>query len=282
MVVTGILAGIMVLFIRRPVQNYTASAARADLSDTADLALRRMARELRGALPNSVRLTVDNGVWWLEFIPTISGGKYLSVEDNAPNGTPLSFTDTVAQPFSVIGPMPDPPLTLPPANNFIVVYNLGIGFLGADAYTRANLARVVGFDTGQRTISYERYGDNDALGNGRNPFAAPASPNTSPGQRFQVVTEPVTFRCEGFANGRGTLRRSVAANFLAAQPRPDAAAGALLADNVVACDFSIVAAGNQQSALIGLSIALGRPNLAGGNAEETVTLTHQIHVDNTP
>ena len=280
MVVTGILAGIMVLFIRRPVQNYTDAAARAELSDAADLALRRMSRELRTALPNSVRLTVNNGVWWLEFIPTVSGGKYLSVENNTSSGTPLSFTNSTAAPFNVIGPMPT--LTFPPgANNYIVIYNLGPGFanIGADAYSRTNLARVTG--VAGRTISYERYLDGDAAGNGLNPFASP-NPNTSPGQRFQVVTEPVTFRCQGLANGRGTLTRSVATNFFAAQPTPAAAAGNLLASNVVACNFSVNGFGNQQAALIGLNLALGRPDINGGNAVETVTLTHQIHVDNTP
>lgn len=284
MVVTGILAGIMVLYIRRPVQAYTDAAARADLSDAADLALRRMARELRTALPNSLRLTVSGGVWWLEFIPTISGGKYLAIEDNTPNGTPLSFTSQFAAPFNVIGPMPDPALTVAPTgpNNYIVIYNLGPGFLGADAYARSNLARVTGIDNLNRTISYERYLDGDAFGNGLNPFSAQAIPNASPDQRFQVVTEPVTFRCQGLANGRGTLTRSVAANFLAAQPTPGAAVGNLMADNVVACNFSIGTSGSQQSALVGLSIALGRPNPDGGAATETVTLTHQIHVDNTP
>ena len=283
MVVTGILAGTMVLFIRRPVQNYTDAAARADLSDAADLALRRMARELRSALPNSVRLTVNNGVWWLEFIPIISGGQYLAIENDRARGAPLDFTNPVATPFSVVGPMPNPVPTVAPAgpNNYIVIYNLGVGFLGADAYARSNLARITGVNN-DSTISFERYRDNDALGNGINPFADQANPNSSPGRRFQVVTEPVTFRCHGLANGKGTLTRSVAANFLPAQPTPTAAAGALLANNVVACNFSIGTTATQQSALIGLSIALGRPDINGGNAVETVTLTHQIHVDNTP
>jgi prepilin-type N-terminal cleavage/methylation domain-containing protein len=57
MVLTGVLAGVMVLFIRQPVQNYVDAAGRAGLTDTADLALRRMARELRSALPNSIRTT---------------------------------------------------------------------------------------------------------------------------------------------------------------------------------------------------------------------------------
>ena len=278
MVLTAILAGTMVMFIRRPVQNYTDAAARAGLSDVADLALRRMARELRTALPNSARLTVAGGVSWLEFIPTVSGGKYLAVENNAPNGTPLSFTNSNAVPFSVIGPMP---ALAQVGQSFLAIYNLGPGFTNADAYARGNLALVTGINAGNRTIAYESYAIGQAGGNGKNPFAV-APPNVSPGQRFQIVTRPVTFRCEGAANGTGTLTRSVAADFLAAQPRPTAAQGNLLANNVQACSFSIGALASQQGALIGVSLALARAIAGGGIPVETVTLSQQIHVDNTP
>jgi MSHA biogenesis protein MshO len=295
MVITGILAGIMVLFIRRPVQNYTDAAARAELSDAADLALRRMARELRTALPNSVRLTGSPGnVWWLEFIPTTGGGQYLTVENNPDpvKGTPLSFTSTNAQTFNVIGSMPA--ITISPGgaanfdlDNFIVVYNLGSGFTDADAYDRSNLALITAVNN--RAISFESYAIGAARGNTTNPFAewtkAPPSDNrmanTSPAQRFQVVKRPVIFRCQGSANGRGTLTRSVV-DFSSSPTFPNASAGILMANNVVDCDFSIGFPANQQSALVGLNLSLGRPNPDGGNAVETVTLTHQIHVDNIP
>ena len=50
-----------------------ASARRAALTDTADTAVRRMARDIRKALPNSIRQTSDQCV---EFIPTKTGGRY--------------------------------------------------------------------------------------------------------------------------------------------------------------------------------------------------------------
>ena len=279
MVITGVLAGIMVLFIRRPVQNYTDAAARAELSDAADLALRRMARELRSALPNSVRLTVVGNVWWLEFVPTVSGGKYLAMEDNPVNtARPLSFTNPVAAPFNVIGPMP---VLAPTGPSFIAIYNLGPGFVNADAYNRDNLALVTGMNIGDRTISYESAAPGVAPNNVINPYAI-APQNPSPDQRFQVVTPPVTFRCDGQADGTGTLTRFAAANFSAAQPQPTAAAGRMLANNVVACSFSIGTPASRQSALIGLTLVLGRASPGAANALETVTLTHQIHVDNTP
>jgi MSHA biogenesis protein MshO len=270
MVIVGILSGIMVLFIRQPVRNYTDAAARADISESADLTLRRMARELRSALPNSVRLMPDGAAILLEFIPTKAGGQYLAVEDNV-GGTPLGFTPGSGNNFSVVGPMPAAPYAIV-KNDYIVVYNLGPGFAGADAYVGTNMAQV----------------SDDPVGSlvklNSNPFivAAGAVPNSSPGHRFQVVQQPVTFRCQGTANGKGTLTRFSGYGFNATQAAPSTN-GALMANNVIGCDFNVTSAANQQSALIGLTIALARPDLAKANGQlETVTLSHQVHVDNTP
>lgn len=268
MVITGILAGIMVLFISRPVNNYVDSAARADLGDTADLALRRMARELRAAVPNSVRLSVVDGVSYLEFIPTRAGGRYLGDDETidtarAPAAQPLSFSDASRTSFTVVGVVP-----AIAAGDAIVIYNLGPGFPGADAYAGGNRATVSAVSGSLVTLA-------------NNPYAQAATPNASPGKRFQVVQQPVTFRCEGRAGARGTLRRITGYGFQQAQPvNADATAGALLADNVLACNFSVDSNANLQSALVGMNLALARAS-AGGSLQ-TVALTHQIHVDNTP
>eukprot|EP01133_Synstelium_polycarpum_P021102 gene21102-25353_t len=60
------------MFIRLPVQGYIDANARAALADLADTATRRMARDIRLALPNSVRVT-GNGRY-LELLLTKSGG----------------------------------------------------------------------------------------------------------------------------------------------------------------------------------------------------------------
>lgn len=272
MVITGILAGIMVLFIRQPVRNYVDAAARADLSDSADLSLRRMARELHSAVPNSVRLMPAGGAWYLEFIPSKAGGQYLAVEDNV-GGNALSFTDPTKTTFDIVGTVPSAPYAIA-ANDFIVIYNLGSDIADADAYAGGNRAQVQ--QIVDRTVTL--------VGN---PFTDAAThlraPNTSPDHRFQVAGTPVTFRCEGNASGTGTLRRFAGYGFPpagTAQQAVPPGAGALMANNVLGCEFVVSSAANQQSGLIGMSIALARTNPGGGL--ETVTLTHQIHVDNTP
>ena len=285
MVVTSILAGIMVLFIRRPVQSYIDSTERADMADVADIALRRMARELRSAVPNSIRWQENGTTTLLEFIPTKAGGMYLSEDQGAPApNVPLSFTDLNSLNFSIVGTVPAAPYAIAPGDS-IVIYNLGNGIDDADAYVGGNRGTVTNVAGNLVTIR----DPNSAVP--RNPFAVPAFngrvPNSSPGKRFNVATAPVTFMCvNDTATGRGTLRRYWNYGFRAAQTDPSTLANtpnALMAANVYACRFSVMQMANQHTALIGISIALARssPGVAA-NGLETVTLTQQIHVANIP
>jgi MSHA biogenesis protein MshO len=55
-VITGILGSVVAVFINRPIQGYFDSVRRAELTDQADVALRRISRDIRLALPNSLRV----------------------------------------------------------------------------------------------------------------------------------------------------------------------------------------------------------------------------------
>jgi len=284
MVVTAILAGTTVMFIRRPVQSYVDNAARADMGDVAELALRRMARELHTALPNSIRLSVAGNLSLLEFIPTKAGGLYLAVEDNAgPNS--LSFTQANRLSFDIVGPVPSGAYAIAVGDS-IVVYNLGTGFVDADAYANVGGNRATVTAVNGSTIGFvDPYAaNNNPFANAFNAAPTPRVPNTSPDHRFNVATTPVTFACVNDAAGRGTLTRYWNYGFQAAQIDPSAVANvsrALMGSNVLGCQFTVAAAANQHTGLIGMSISLARP--APGNAAlETVTLAHQIHVNNTP
>jgi len=287
MVITSILAGIMVLFIRRPVQSYIDSAERADMADVAEIALRRMTRELHGAVPNSIRWVENGNITLLEFIPTKAGGIYLAEEDApvAP-AQALSFTNLNALSFSIVGPVPAAPYAIAPGDS-IIVYNLGNEIVDADAYVGGNRGTVTAVAGNLVTITDPNWPPPNAA---RNPFAVPAAnhrvANTSPGKRFTVATAPVTFACvNDTANGRGSLVRYWGYGFRAAQTDPSTvgASSALMAANVYACRFSVQQMANQNTALIGLSIALARRSAgASANGLETVTLSHQIHVENTP
>lgn len=261
-VITGILGAIVAVFIRLPVQGYMDSVARADLTDVADTALRRMARDLRLALPNSIRVSGN----YVELLLTNDGGRYLAEEDDPTAGNILDFTTAANVTFDVVGAMP-----AIAAGNSIVVYNLGPGMSPADAYCASAAGcnnRAVVSSVAAPTVTLSA-----------NPFAAQAPAMRSPSRRFQVVTTPVTYACVG-----STLTRYAGYAIQAAQPVDVAAAPlsplppshAVLASGVTGCIFSYTNLPNVRSALAGLGITLEN------SKHESVTLFQQVHVDNTP
>ncbi|MYN43042.1 prepilin-type cleavage/methylation domain-containing protein [Duganella sp. FT109W] len=287
MVLTGIVAGIMVVFIRKPVQSYVETAGRAELTDMAEIALRRMTREIHGAVPNSIRLTSIGTSTFLEFIPSKAGGRYLAVEDGAPSTAqnphpPLSFTDPSATQFEVVGPMPQAPYAIR-VNDYIIISNFGTGFTNADAYAQnANNRAVV--------TAVSSNGNGNFVTLGVNRFAGNVDP--LPNKRFIVAGSPVTFACVNDATtGRQRLLRYSGYDFqpnqvdpaTVVQQQPLQVQMTLMADNVLGCNFTTATTANRQTALVGLALALARVKPgAAANDLETVKLAQQIHVDNTP
>ena len=73
----GIISLVTVGFISSSMQGYADLKRRDQLSASARVAVERMAREVRNALPNSIR--VDSSGTCLEFIPAVAASRYLSV-----------------------------------------------------------------------------------------------------------------------------------------------------------------------------------------------------------
>ena len=110
--ITAIIAGAVSVFISRPVEGYADAARRAEMTDIADTALRRITRDLRTALSNSIRITcVPSGcaagsVYYLEYLQSSGGGRYRTEHDNGGGGNILDFTIFDSDGFDVVGPMP--------------------------------------------------------------------------------------------------------------------------------------------------------------------------------
>src|SRR5882762_5702068 len=107
--ITAIIAGAVSVFISRPVEGYADAARRAEMSDIADTALRRMTRDLRTALANSIRITefpAASGIWYLEYLQSSGGGRYRADKDSGGGGNILDFTVADPDGFDVIGTMP--------------------------------------------------------------------------------------------------------------------------------------------------------------------------------
>lgn len=269
-VITGIIGGIVAVFMRAPVQQYMDVARRADMTDVADTALRRISRDLRLALPNSVRVAgACNGAGscFIEFLPTGSascasgafcpgGGRYRAGAGSVGAGDVLDF-DAPDTTFDVLGPMPP----MDPATDEIVVYNLGIA--GADAYAGDNRSAVAAAGAG-----------------GVASIAAFQFPFESPGRRFHVISRPVTYACVPAPGGvGGTLTRHWGYPIAPAQPAAlpiNNANTAILANNVASCRFTydsnVVA---QRSGLVTMHLTIARDG-------ETVALYSAAHVSNQP
>lgn len=247
-VITGMVGAMVGVFLKGPIDAYFDSVRRAGLSDTADTALRRMGRDLRLGVPNSVRVSDDRQ--FVEVLLTHSVGRYRADDDpGSATDDSLDFTanDTA---FDNLGP----PISFA-AGDQIVVYNLGIA--GADAYP-GDVRRAFSGVAGSRV----------SIASGQ------ALPFDSPSHRFQVSAGPVGFLCQGGrlyrVQGYG-IQTTVAAAYAAAA----AAATEVLADSVSACSFDYEQAALRRNGLISLGMQLTR-------AGETVNLFHQVHVSNSP
>jgi MSHA biogenesis protein MshO len=259
--ITGIIGAMVAVFIRRPIEGYVDSARRAQLTDIADTALRRMLRDLHLALPNSVRVATDGlGVTYLEFLITSGGGRYRAAPTSLGAGNILDFTAADSS-FDVLGPVP-----AFAGGESIVLYNLGPGFTNADAYVGANRAAYSSLAGSTITLS-----------------AATLFPLESPGNRFQVVQYPVTYACNPTAVAVSTtaaneVRRYWNYTIVATQQTPPSGgSSAQLAGNVGGCTITYDPNAIQgRNGIVSLRIQLT------GSGGESVTLFQEAHVSNIP
>lgn len=250
--ILAIVASLASTFIARPTQTYFDIEIKANLSDRADNALRRMAREIRNALPNSVRVTSNGADSLIEFIPIQAAGRYRADVGNASTDNPLDFnasTDT----FDVLGPA----VTVSSGDK-LVIYNLGVA--GADAYAGSNI----------RPLSTT--GTLNSLG-----FSGGTFPFPSPASRFFVVSTATSFACD-LTNRRLLMYSNYP--IPVSQPSSIAALNALttarlLANNVTGCQISYGSGIQQRNGIITINLVLSQDTA-------NVRLMHQINVVNTP
>ena len=280
----GILAVVVGLIIQGPLQASVDTGRRAALTDIAETALTRMTRELRLALPNSIRITTAPGVVAIEMLRTLDGGRYRAAPTTGPPpvctpaavGDPLEFVcdDPL---FDVLGQLPRFALIVAGADcvadpvnaDCVVVFNTGPSGSN-DAYAGDNVATITalsdntGFD-----------GSDQVTMNNANLIALlPAFPLASPGQRFHIVDSPLSFVCD---TGTGEINRHVDYPIGVAQSTVPGGDVALLINDVTACDFDYDPGTATRSGLATLSLTITEP--ASG---QSVTLIQQAHVNNQP
>lgn len=281
---TGILTAVVAVFLRLPFSAYQDVTRRATLTDIADTALRRISRDIRDALPNSVRVSSPAaGIFHLEFLAVRTSGRYRSQPSGGATTCPLGgwgagFNDTFEFGAGVtdtcihtLGATPDF-ATIVPGSDFFVVSNLGVGVVGGDAYA-----------TGPATGGNKSLIAAVAAGAGPAPedtitFAAHSFLLDSPTARFYVVSGPVTYQCNA---ATGTLTRHDGYPIAAAQPAPLPAVGSNLATGVTGCIVAYAPGITARSGLVTITLTLSQADPQTGQLE-SVTLMNQVHVNHTP
>jgi len=261
MLLIGMLGATIGIFIRNPVSSYFYSISRAALTDAADLVVRRMARELQAAVPNSVRVTSSGTTQFLEFVPVVDTGRYRVAKSNGNDPTgiyPLDFSNPSNNYFQILGPTVNAP-----AGSQLVIMNLGFGNM--NLYSGGNVRALSVTGNNLQTITYTPAG---------------AWPAASPANRFYLFTTAVSYVCSPNANGTGTLTRYYGYTPTATQPNSvtsaplSSASNSLVLKDVSSCTFT---SGAAQTDLNSMQI-----NLQLTNNSESVTLYSQVITPNGP
>ena len=258
-VITGILGGMVAVFIKGSIDAYFDSVRRAKLVETADTTLRRIGRDLRQALPNSIAVGNSAGRFYVEYVQVKGGGRYRYAK-NAAGDDELSF-DAADASFDVLGTMPTVA-----AGDRIAVGNLGQGSAG-DVYAGNNIATVGSVSGSRITLSAAKLFPVDSC-------TRDAAGQVS-GCRFYVVDTPVTYECDP-VNGR--LRRywGYPLRTPAAAPPAGGSSADLVSTGVTGCAFAMDAAATlTRMGVISMRIQLS-------SAGEAVPLFFQAHVSNVP
>lgn len=268
MVLMGIISATIVVFLRPAIEGYVDARRRADLTDIADTALRRMMQDVRLAVPNSINLVSDQ---CFQFVPTVGGGRY-RIDADIVNDTGLPCT-----PSATCSAFPDPTKAVtasttvdvlmlqgkaPAAGDYVVINNQNRDDVyGGTPASRYVVASTPAPSTPRTTDGTHRFviGGNPATGG-------------YTGGRFQVVNpaEPsVMYSCSGNKLYRTTLTTAKATTC--------ETTGVLLATDVSACSFvySSNPSATQSSGFITLNLTVSRNN-------EPVVLSYGVHVDNLP
>jgi len=266
MVLTGIIGVSMMVFFKPTIDAYFDARRRAEMTDAADTALQRISRDVRSAVPNSIRAFGND---CFEFLPTSAGGRYRMAADiDSGVDQALDITLPVTT-FDVLSPLS----AAPAIGDWVVIGNQNtddVYVTPASGTTRAQLT-AVGAGNAVREAS---------LTVGSHQF-----PPGYEGGRFVVVpnnggSPAVVYVCSGAGvdaagNGTGTLNRVSRAfsDTLASCP----AGGATLATRVAACNFIYDPnhGATQQSGFIWLQLELRESG-------ESVAMAYGVHVSNVP
>jgi MSHA biogenesis protein MshO len=274
-VLLGVLSSGAGLLITKPIQAYNDLLRRQQLVDQAEMALRQIARDIRGALPNSIRIQpVGSGGWALEMANTVDGARYRDEQ----GGVFLTDADTldfssVDTDFNLLGTF-DAATDL--TGNRLVVYNT----VAADFYNGAAASANVGVVTPAGTAFITSTTNDEQRINMTPAFRFSQQ---SPGQRIFLIDGPISYICDPSVGNTNMVRYSgyafqstqltIGTALLALTPTP---ASGDVVTQVSTCEIGYASGAAQRGGIITISLALS------DSTGESISLLHQVHVLNAP
>ena len=272
--IMGIIGGLSTLIIGRSLDAYAALERRENLQTSIRLAIERMSRELRHALPNSICVSNSDGGPCIvgsgsrfHFIPVRDSGRYQDRPGAYTAPPPIQRDRLPVSPlsrnrFDVLSTNGANRLNTA-AGDWTVVYNLN----NTDVYSGINNVRhrinaVIQKDINNTGTTSD---DIDQI-----QFTANVSfANHSPSRRFHIIENDVVtlFYLDGTDLKRDTTSFA-APNTPTLQTR-------LLMQNVQACTFTFTPGAPQRAGLLRIDITVAEQG-------ETIQVIHDAHVYNTP
>ncbi len=247
-VVLGAISAGTAVYIVRSMEAYSDTVRRDQLTSTARVAVEKITRELRNALPNSIRVDNSGGTQCIEFFPVDSASSYQSIPTTAAN---ISFAGVAYVP-----PQQSPV--------HVAVYP----YVTQSLYDNNNPGPLTDYDTGN---SDPANGIVQFTGNHR--FT-----HQSPRKRFFLTGPPVSY-CLATD---GNLRRYQSYSINSSQPVPPAGGGDLLAENLQLNDggtavtpFRYDPGSLQRNGVVTLDLRVRQDN-------EWVRLLHEVQIRNVP
>jgi MSHA biogenesis protein MshO len=284
-VLLGILASGAGLLISTPIKAYSDQLRRTQLVDQGELALRQIALDIRGALPNSIRFQ-DLGAdgWALEMTNTLAGARYRDekggttfVTDEHILAVKQDDTD-----FNFLGILRSG-VTVPtvlPSGQRLVIYSTAHASFYKDVTN--DDSGIVTPSTSTLTLSTLLGGVDDDEQHVKISPAFKFS-QKSPGQRVFLIDGPISYICDTRA-GITRINRYTGYAYQVTQLKTNADFNGLtdvktgaVATRVTACSIDYDAGTAQRGGIITLGLTL-----KDGPTDEAVTLLHQVHVHNVP
>lgn len=262
----GVVAALVSTMIGNQMLGYVDTARRADLVARADMALQMIARDLRSAVPYSVRVSGGNAIEW---VPVLDWGRYRKRIDptvSDPVAAAMATLDFTALDtgFDVLHPAGMPTL---PANGRIVMGNTAaMGVDGVNIYGSPSVGSLVPAGSHVITPSTLNVG---VTGNQITLTPGFQFAMGSAAGRFYLVNYAASYICSG-----GSITRYANYGIQSSQPAsaPFGSSAALLIDGITSCQFSYTA--------IDATFGMVTVTLQVTDSGESVTLTRAITIEN--